>query len=334
MPLCDTPRDTPRDPARDVAGSRRPARVLVGLLAALTAAGGSLVLAGPAAAESQVTITDSSGASVTEVVAGATVTVAGTGFQSVQGGAGGIYVTFGWVADEAGGTWRPTAGGATGEDYLYAPDAEGAENKGYQRYVAFPGSGTAAAANGGVVAADGTWATELMIPAAQFEAFDRAGNPAPVDCAQVQCGVITVGAHGVKNATNETFTPVTFAAAVPADVPSEDATDPAIDAGTDAATDAATEPATDAATADADAPAVTEAAAPDSAPAEEDSAQRTFVLSLVGGLLTIGVLIAVGIVRAKRRRAAEEEAARQEAQTGTTPSQDAAPDDSTGPDLR
>ena len=30
-----------------------------------------------------------------------------------------------------------------------------------------------------------------------------------VDCRKVTCGVITVGAHGVANANNETFTPVT-----------------------------------------------------------------------------------------------------------------------------
>ena len=320
MPVCDTPRDPARGSARRpglaVVG-RRPARVLVGLLAALAAAATSFTLAGPAAAQSQVTITDESGASVTEVVAGSTVTVSGTGFQSVEGGAGGVYVTFGWVADAAGGTWRPTAGGATGEDYLYAPDDEGADNTGYQRYVAFPGSATAMAANGGVVAADGTWTTDLVIPPAQFEAFDRAGNPAPVDCTQVQCGVITFGAHGVKNATNETFTPVTFAADVPAPTETDAAaatdptTDPAdSDSATDPATDQAGAPAADA-EGDDEAAAVQAVAA---APVEDDSAGRTFVVSLVGGLLTIGALIAVGIARAKRRRAAE--------------------DDSTGPDLR
>lgn len=302
MPLCDTPRETARDAARAAGRTRRPARALVGLLAGLTAAGASLALAGPAAAESQVTITDDAGASVTEVVAGSVVHVAGTGFQSVQGGSGGIYVTFGWVDDAAGGTWRPTAGGATGTDYLYAPDVEGAENKGFQRYVAFPGSATAAAANGGVIAEDGTWATDLTIPAEQFEALDRAGNPAPVDCAQVQCGFITVGAHGVKNANNETFTPVTFVAAAAQSPAEPDATDPT--------TDAATDPATDAATDAAEEPASSEdvVAVPISAPvepAEDDSTQRTFILSLVGGLLTIGALIAVGIVRAKRRNAAD-----------------------------
>lgn len=327
MPLSDTPRDIPgntaRDTARDGVRTRRSARAVVGVLAALTAAGTSLALAGPAAAESQVSITDDAGASVTEVVAGSVVHVAGTGFQSVPGGAGGIYLTFGWVDDAAGGTWRPTAGGATGADYLYAPDVEGAENKGFQRYVAFPGSGTAAAANGGVIAEDGTWATDLTIPAEQFEALDRAGNPAPVDCAQVQCGFITVGAHGVKNANNETFTPVTFVAAA-ATTPEPAPTDAATDATTDATTDAATAPASDA-TDDAEAGDV--AATPISAPmdpADDDSAQRTFIVSLIGGLVTIGLLIAVGIVRAKRRRRAEDAAAAADQRAALD--QDTAPD--------
>lgn len=288
MPLCDTPR------------TRRPLRAAVALLAAVTAGGTSLALAGPAAAESQVTITDGSGASVAEVVAGSVVRVSGTGFQSVQGGAGGIYVTFGWVDDAAGGTWRPTQGGATGVDYLYAPDVEGAENKGFQRYVAFPGSGTAAAANGGVIAADGTWAADLTIPAVQFEALDRAGNPAAVDCAQVQCGFITVGAHGVKNANNETFTPVTFAAAAPA--PAEPAPTETADAATKPETEAPAEP-TDAAEVTADDAEAEVVSAP--VEPEDSSAQRTFILSLVGGLLTIGALIAVGIARSKRRNAAQ-----------------------------
>ena len=45
-------------------------------------------------------------------------------------------------------------------------------------------------------------------PGATFQAYDRAGNVHTVDCRKVTCGVITVGAHGVANARNETFTPV------------------------------------------------------------------------------------------------------------------------------
>jgi hypothetical protein len=177
----------------------------------LLASVGLVGLSTSASADPQVTVTDEAGASDGTVTAGTVVTVSGSGFQSVQGGAGGIYVVFGWVDDAEGGGWRPSAGGATGLDYLYAPDTEDAENAGFQRFVAFPGSSTSAAANGGVIAEDGTWSTPLTVPAPQFDALDRAGDAAPVDCTQVQCGIITFGAHGIKNATNETFTPVSFA---------------------------------------------------------------------------------------------------------------------------
>jgi hypothetical protein len=142
-----------------------------------------------------------------------TLQLTGTGFQSIQGGFGGIYVVFGWVDDAAGGSWRPSQGGHTGSDYDYVPDAETADNQGYIRFVAFPGSDTEAAANGGTVAADGTWSTSLTVPGPTFTAKGRDGATTEVDCTQVQCGVITIGAHGVVNPSNESFTPVEFVAA-------------------------------------------------------------------------------------------------------------------------
>ncbi|ASR35575.1 hypothetical protein BAY61_11860 [Prauserella marina] len=138
------------------------------------------------------------------------VDVRGSGFQSVQGGHGGVYVLFGWVSDPAGG-WQPSQGGAAGSTYKYVQDSESKNNNGFQRYLAFPGSDTGDSANG-VVAADGTWATQLVIPGARFPAVDRAGNTTQVDCTQVRCGVITIGAHGVVSPDNETFTPIDFAA--------------------------------------------------------------------------------------------------------------------------
>ncbi|RLK58221.1 hypothetical protein [Actinokineospora cianjurensis] len=137
------------------------------------------------------------------------VEVRGTGFQSVPKAHGGIYVLFGWVAD---GTWQPSRGGAAGSTYRYVQDSEAKDNNGFQRFVSFPGSDTAASANGGVVAADGTWSVRMIIPGARFKAVDRSGSTTEVDCARVTCGVITIGAHGVVNPTNETFTPVRFAA--------------------------------------------------------------------------------------------------------------------------
>jgi hypothetical protein len=134
------------------------------------------------------------------------VTVTGSGFQSIPSGFGGIYVFFGWVD---GGAWAPSQGGATGSTYRYVYDDE-SNPVGYQLFVSFPGSSTEYAANGGEVAADGSWSATMKIPGASFESYDRNGDVTTVDCLQVQCGIITIGAHGVVNPSNESFTPITF----------------------------------------------------------------------------------------------------------------------------
>lgn len=177
------------------------ARVLILALLSTTA----LLAPLPAQAAGRVSIDNGSGAAVIDTTYATTLTVSGSGFQSVQNGHGGIYVFFGTVR----GTWQPSQGGRTGESYFYVPDSESADNQGFQKYVAFPGSDTGAAANGGQIAADGTWSTQVTVPAAVFQAADRNGNATEIDCRVEQCGIITVGAHGVVNATNETFTPVT-----------------------------------------------------------------------------------------------------------------------------
>lgn len=163
-----------------------------------------------AVAGPQVVVTGADGAAVAAADAPTTVQLAGTGFQSVAGGFGGVYVLFGWVDEAAGDGWRPSAGGESGVQYRYAVDTQSQENAGYQRFVAFPGSTTSAEANGGEVAADGSWATDLTIPGATLTALDAGGGTVEVDCRLVTCGVITIGAHGVANANNETFTPVAF----------------------------------------------------------------------------------------------------------------------------
>lgn len=142
-----------------------------------------------------------------------TLTVSGAGFQSIPGGFGGVYVVFGWVDDPAGGSWRPSQGGRTGTDYDYIPDTETADNQGHIRFVAFPGSDTESSANGGTVAADGSWSTQLTVPGPTFTAEGRDGAGTAIDCTVVRCGVITFGAHGVVNPSNESFTPVDFVAA-------------------------------------------------------------------------------------------------------------------------
>ncbi len=183
---------------------------LAALLAVLVAVTGAVVGAAPAQAAGRVTVTNDQGRAEADTTYSTTLTLSGSGFQSIQGAFGGMYVFFGWVSDPSGGSWAPSRGGSTGSDYRYVPDSEQADNQGFQRFVAFPGSETEYAANGGTIAADGTWSTQLVVPGPTFQALDRSGNAVTVDCREVQCGVITIGAHGVPNANNETFTPVAF----------------------------------------------------------------------------------------------------------------------------
>ncbi|WP_172592057.1 hypothetical protein [Subtercola boreus] len=201
------------------AGSRRRGRALLhsapALALALTilATVGSVVAAPvslPGAfAAGSVSITNSAGGSTADPDYATSMTVSGSGFQSIQGGFGGIYVLFGWV--DSG--WQPSTGGEVGRDYRYVPDSEAKDNAGFQRFVAFPGSDTAEAANA-VMDASGGWSTDFTVPGASFNSVDRTGAISVVDCLTVQCGILTIGAHGVKNANNETFTPISFAAPV------------------------------------------------------------------------------------------------------------------------
>ncbi len=213
------------------------------------------------------------------------VELSGSGFQSIQGGFGGIYVLFGWVSDPTGGSWRPSQGGITGENYQYAFDDE-SNPAGYQVFVSFPGSSTEYAANGGEIAADGTWHATIKIPGATFTSYDRQQNETPVDCTTEQCGIITIGAHGVKNPNNESFTALTFetaAAAVPK------ATQAAADAPATTAADAVT-----AAPQESQAPAAPTTAAAAVAPVatadiQNQDSSGPMLLSTV--LLIIGALI-------------------------------------------
>lgn len=196
-----------------------PARIAALTLAAAVAAIGVVAapLGGqPAWAAAAVSVVNASGGTTADPEFATPVTVSGSGFQSIQGGFGGIYVLFGWV-DDPSGSWKPSNGGLVGEDYRYVPDQESKDNAGFQRFIAFPGSETESAANG-LIAADGSWTVDMVIPAGTFQSQDRTGAVTSVNCLEVQCGVITIGAHGVKNANNETFTPITFAtpAAAPA----------------------------------------------------------------------------------------------------------------------
>lgn len=167
-------------------------RILV-TLAALAA--GAALIPAPAAAAARVSISNDRGSATVDPTYATTIRVKGSGFQSVEGGHGGIYVFFG----------TKVPGG-----HLYVPDSETKGNQGFQRFVAFPGSDTAESANGGTIKADGTWSTSMVVPGATFKAVNRSGQAQTVDCRTTTCGIITLGAHGVKNARNETFTPVSF----------------------------------------------------------------------------------------------------------------------------
>jgi hypothetical protein len=173
-------------------------------------AGGMLTLPPAAHAAAGVTVTNAQGGATADPDYATEVSVRGGGFQSIQNGFGGVYVLFGWV-DDPGGSWKPSNGGIVGEDYRYVPDSESQDNQGFQRFVAFPGSETEGAAHA-VMAADGSWSVSMVIPGAVFESKDRDGNTTSVDCRTQACGIITIGAHGVKNPNNETFTAITFQA--------------------------------------------------------------------------------------------------------------------------
>ena len=167
------------------------------------AAAASVLVGAPAHAAASISVDADGRGAVIDKTYSTTLTVSGKGFQSVKGGHGGIYVWFGTVK----GDWKPSKGGKSGVDYVYVPDSEAKDNAGFQRYVAFPGSNTSSAANGGTMNAKGSWSTKLVVPGPKFEAVGRNGSTT-VDCRKVTCGIITIGAHGVRNGNNETFTPV------------------------------------------------------------------------------------------------------------------------------
>lgn len=168
-----------------------------------------VILAGgwapPAQAASSVSVDNADGDAVADPTYATSVTISGRGFQAIKGGHGGVYVLFGTVS----GRWRPSQGGRSGADYYFIPDSQTKNNAGYERFIAFPGSDTASGANA-VMSASGSWTTTLTVPGAVFTAATRDGGTKRIDCRQVACGVITIGAHGVVNDRNETFTRVRF----------------------------------------------------------------------------------------------------------------------------
>ncbi|MCL2803352.1 MAG: hypothetical protein FWD29_05300 [Micrococcales bacterium] len=175
-------------------------------VAALAALPLAVLAAPPAHAAAGVAVSGVDGKAQAALDGPTTLQLSGSGFQSIQNGFGGIYVMFGTVT----GSWRPSMGGVSGKDYLYVPDSQAKDNAGYEKFVAFPGSTTGDTANGGLLNANGTWSTTLVVPGPTFQTVNSSGQNVTVDCRTSQCGIITIGAHAVVNAANETFTPVSF----------------------------------------------------------------------------------------------------------------------------
>lgn len=239
-----------------------------------------------------------------------TLKLSGSGFQSVEGGFGGIYVLFGWVDDASGG-WRPSKGGVTGSNYRYVYDDE-TKPAGYQLFVTFPGSSTAYAANGGEVAANGTWSGTIKVPGEKFTTYDRSQSETQVDCSEVQCGIITIGAHGVDNANNESFTPVDFSASGAAagksaeksekdeEKSSENKDEKKDDeaASGDKAETTSTSGGSDDGSGGGDAPVVDPAQNPNVAPVASEPPMSTSWLiffAILAGVLVLGSIIAIGL---------------------------------------
>ncbi|GAA4734989.1 hypothetical protein GCM10023350_18390 [Nocardioides endophyticus] len=215
-------------------------RVLTAAVATALVGATVALVATPAEAAARITVRNDRGGNQADSTYQTKLTLSGTGFQVVRGGFGGVYVMFGWVKDANSGSWKPSKGGHTGDDYRYIPDAENADaNKGYLKFVAFPGSSTAADANA-VLSASGGFSVDLTIPGPVFTSVDRDGTAHEVDCRKVTCGVITIGAHGVINGANETFTPVRFGNVYGDSAPPSSTPDPSPNADNDSTTGGST----------------------------------------------------------------------------------------------
>ncbi len=135
--------------------------------------------------------------------AGTKLTVTGSGFTKNTNGSG-LYVLFGYV------TKHPSAGGAAGAGYDYVPGSGGTGQDG-QGFVAWPdNTGTGAAATAKFSGTKNAGFTQGGVIA---RSTFTGQSTKRVDCLSgaVQCGVLTIGAHGAADAALETFTPVYFA---------------------------------------------------------------------------------------------------------------------------
>ncbi|WP_156870121.1 hypothetical protein [Sporichthya polymorpha] len=132
---------------------------------------------------------------------------------------GGIYVFFGWV--DTAKKWGPSGrninntDGNFGTTYLYpgaGGSADSRDNGNGTVFISFSASGESGDATGFHMDRNGNWSVPIEVPGAVFttELPGGAGTKT-TDCRQVTCGVFTFGAHGKASATNEKFTPLSFA---------------------------------------------------------------------------------------------------------------------------
>ncbi|WP_430791897.1 hypothetical protein [Actinoplanes sp. G11-F43] len=132
---------------------------------------------------------------------------------------GGVYLFFGWVKDPGGfGPSIRNSGnndGTPGVTYAYPGEAGDAgtrdDGSGTMRMVSFTTGGASGEATDFHMDDDGDWRATLKINGSTFSTTSN-GKSSTYDCLKVQCGVYTIGAHGVASKTNEKFTRITFKA--------------------------------------------------------------------------------------------------------------------------
>jgi hypothetical protein len=150
------------------------------MVAASTLLAAVAVAAGPVAASGPVVTVAPTGPLP---AAAQTVTVTGAGFDPVGNEGNGVYVVFGPITPAPGYYMDPSVYAAF--KWVYPAGAES------------PASAP--------MATDGTFSTTLDIPSSFTSPTGQ------VDCATVACAVITFGAHGSQDRSQDTCTLVTFA---------------------------------------------------------------------------------------------------------------------------
>ena len=132
---------------------------------------------------------------------------------------GGVYVFFGWV--NPAGNWGPSTranapgAGKFGSGYTYPGESGGAETREVAadvpiRFVSFSPGGESGSSTPFHMDGAGNWSTQLVVTGPTYAWSGEGLGSAWSTAGAVQCGVFTIGAHGIPSATNEVFTPITF----------------------------------------------------------------------------------------------------------------------------